>query len=138
MRVIHLNGIRLVKGMESSAAQLVNAQHVLQGTGGEEVLLLQPQNFSTQRFVIGVEDLAYRLGGDFLVHGVVVIAFIKRLKIERIDRLGGPEPEKVGHVGAIARDGNVVGDAADELSGYPADAEMTVLVVILLGISAGA
>ena len=99
-------------------------------------MLLQAQDFAGFRLVVRIQDFADGLGRYLLADGVVVIAFVEGLKVEGVDCLGGPETQEVGHLRAEAGDGNIVGDAAHDVLGNPAHAEVAMIVVILLGVSA--
>jgi hypothetical protein len=82
VRVVQLDGIGLVEGMDRSAPLRVYANHVLQRAGREEVLLLEAEDLARHGLVVGIEDLADGLGGDFFVDCVVVVAFVEGLEIE--------------------------------------------------------
>ena len=92
----------------------MDAQHVLQRAGDEEILLLEPELLALQRTVVRVEHLADRLGGDLLRDRAVVVADVERPEAERIDRLGAPQAQQVRRVDAIPEDRRVMGDALDD------------------------
>jgi len=101
-------------------------------------LLLEAQDLSGYGFVVGIKNLADCFGRNFFMHGVVIVAFIEGLEIERFDRFRGPQPEKVRVICVVAGDGNVVRNTADDIRGNPTDTQSAVLVVVLLGVAAGA
>ena len=79
-------------------------------------------------FVVGVEDLADRLGGDLVVDGPLVVALVEGLEVERLHRLGAPQPQDVRQTGAVAGDRGVVGHALDLAVGSPVHAQAAGLV----------
>ena len=65
MSVVELDRAALMKDLDGVTVEEVAADHVLQGAGGEEVLLLQAKLFAVDVFVVGIEDLGDVFGEDF-------------------------------------------------------------------------
>ncbi len=61
----------------------------------EEVLLLQPQFLALRGFVVRIEHLGHVLGDNLLVHRAVVVAAVEHREVERLRRLGLPQPQRV-------------------------------------------
>ena len=87
MGVVELHGEALVKGVQGVSPHEVDADHVLERAGDEEVLLREAELLADLRLVVGVEDLADRFGNDLLVDGLVVVADVEGLEIEGFDGL---------------------------------------------------
>ena len=112
---------------------MVDPDHVLQRTGHEEVLLLEPQALPFDPFVVRVEHLRDVLRTDLLVDGAVVLALVEGVEIERLARLRGPQAKQVDGVDVIAGDRRVVGDPHHHLIRDPPDLIASPLVVVGLG-----
>ena len=69
---------------------------VLQRGGGEEELLAQPQLLAGIALVAGIEHARDGLGADPLALRAFVVAAVERVEMQRRQRAGGPEPERVG------------------------------------------
>ena len=81
-----------VESLNRYALPLENAQHILQRTGYKEILLLQPQLLTGELFVVGVEDFGDVFGGDFILHGTVVVALVKGVKVKGFNGFRFPQP----------------------------------------------
>ena len=55
--IVELDGKVAGKLTQVTSEQLVKSQHVLERAGNEEILLLEPQLFALDRFIVGVEHL---------------------------------------------------------------------------------
>ena len=86
--------------------------------------------------VVGIEHLGDGLRDDLLVHRPVVVAGVEGLEVERLDRLGPPQPQHVAGVDAVALDRRVVGDALHHALRHPADPELALFVLVVLGVAA--
>ena len=71
MRVVELDGELLVEVLHRQVLRAQDAEHVLQRTGDEEVLLLQPQLLALQLVVVRIQHLAEVLRRDLAVHRAV-------------------------------------------------------------------
>ena len=90
MRVVELHGEFLVKALHGQLLGVQDAEHILDRTRNEEVLLLETQFLAAQLLVVRVEHLAQVLGGDLLVHRPVIVAAVEYGEIERLGRLSTP------------------------------------------------
>ena len=70
--------------------------------------------------------------------GVVIIALVESLKVERFHSFRRPKPQEIRHVGAISRDWNVIRDTSYYVLRYPAHTEMSMPIVIMLGMASDA
>ena len=85
------------------------------------------------RFVVRVEHFGDRLRLDFVLDCAVVIALVKRGKVERLDGLGFPKAQGVAGVNTVAGDRRIVGDAAYLRLWNPAHPEAALVVRPRLG-----
>ena len=122
VRVVELHGKALGEAFDRYIGQVEQTQHVLQRAGHEEILLRQAQPLADRRFVVGIEHLGHRFRDQFFVHRLVVIADVERLEVERLDRLGTPQPQRIAGVDAITLDRRIVCDALHHSVRYPAHA----------------
>ncbi len=136
MGVVQLHREFLVEARQRQVLGAHDAEHVLQRTRHEEVLLLEPQLLALQRLIVGIEDLRDVLGHRLAVHRTEVVAAIEAVEIEGFGCLGPPQPQSVRGVRAVAEDRRVVGDAVDDVRGDPAHAFAAVHIVPALGMSA--
>ena len=99
--------------------QQMAANEVLQGRRGEEIFLAQAQRLAGRRLVAGVENarnaFGMRAGGE----GADMVAPVERRQLDRIDRAGRPEPQRVGMLALPADDRRVVGDRQHGLARMP-------------------
>ena len=56
----------------------------------------EPQLLAGLGLVVRIEHLGDRLRRDLLVDGAVVVADVERVEVERLGRLGLPQPQHVG------------------------------------------
>ena len=90
MRIVELNRPLAVKRVDARPGREMNAQHVLQRAGNEEILLFEPQDLALSDFVVGVQHLGDVFGLDLVADGPVIIALVERGEIERVDGLRAP------------------------------------------------
>ena len=136
MGVVELHGELLVESLQRNLLAAHDANHVLQGTRDEEVLLLEPQFLALDGLVVGIENLGEILRDDLLVHRAVVVATIEHLEIERLGRFRAPQSKRVGRVRVVAENRRVVRDADHDALGQPAHAMAPLLVGPRLGVAA--
>ncbi len=120
--VVELDRVFFVEPRQVRLPLEEDPDHVLQGAGDEEKLLHQPQAAAGGRLVVGVQDLGEVLGADLVVDGAVVVAHVERAQVEGGGRLRLEEAQHDDRGRGIAGDHRVVGDAADQPVGDPADA----------------
>ena len=73
----------------------MQADHVLQRAGDEEILLRQPQSLARFGLVIRIEHFGDGFRYDFFVYRAVVIADVKRFEIERFGGFRLPQAQQV-------------------------------------------
>ena len=134
--VIQLRGKSCVKLLQASSLSKMKANHVLQGTGYEEVLLFEAQLFALQWFVIGIEHFGNVLRGHFLFNCAVIVSDVKRGKVERFRRFRTPQTQQTAGVHAVAGNEAVVGNTLDHPLGSPAYTIATLLVLVGFGVAA--
>ena len=111
----------------------MQADHVLERAGDEEILLRQPQSLARLGLVVRIEHLGDGFRYDLLVHRAVVIADVERFEIEGFGGLRLPQAQQVRGRHPIAGHGSVVGDAFDDLLRNPAHPIAALFVIIALG-----
>ena len=136
MRVVELDGPFLVELVQRAFQQQVDADHVLQRAAREEELLLEAQGLALEDLIVRVEDLGDVLRMHLVLDGAVVIAVVEGGEIERLDRLGLPEPEMVAGADAVAENRRVIGHAHDDGVRDPAHAVMPLFIGPRLGAAA--
>ena len=87
------------------------AQQVLHGGRGKEVLLAQTEFLALIGAVVGVEHTGDVLHIVLFTHRKCVILRIERIKIEFLDGLALPKPERAYRGGVIADYGHIIGDS---------------------------
>ena len=80
--VVQLHREFFVEALDRYALRAQDAQHVLQRTGHEKVLLLEPQFLALHRLVVGIQHLAQVLGHDFPVDRAVIIPAVEHGEVE--------------------------------------------------------
>ena len=80
----------------------------LDGCGNEEILLLEPEFFPLYMVVAGIKDLADRTGNVVLFHRLLIIAFIKGVQMEDLDRFGIPDPQGIDETVAVTDNRHIV------------------------------
>ena len=117
--VVELHREVLVEVVQVRVLDQVQADHVLQGAGDEEILLPQAQRLALELLVVGIENLGDVLGLDLLRHRAEVVAHVEVGEIEALRRLGAPQPQGVDRVHPVAGNRRVVGDAPDHHARRP-------------------
>ena len=82
VRIIELHGKFRVESLQSRKLLQVDPNHILQRARRKKILLLQPQLFSLQLFIIRIKHLRDVLGSHLVQHRAVIIAGVEGLKIE--------------------------------------------------------
>lgn len=133
MRVVELDRELLVEVRLAGGLLQVDADHVLQRAGHQEILLDEAQALAELGLVIGIEYLGDGLAAHLAVHSAVIIAHVESLEVEGFRRLGAPQAQEIGVADAIAQNRRVVGDAAEDLVRHPIHAEPSPIVGHVLG-----
>ncbi len=115
---------------------LVDADHVLQRAGHEEVLLLEAKPLAPQHLVVRVEDLGDVLRVHLLVHRAPVVALVEGLEVEGLGGLCLPQAQEVRGAVPVAEDRRVVGDPAHDALRHPAHPVAAPLVLEALRLPA--
>ena len=109
---------------------LVGAQDGLQARGDEEVLLLEAQHAAVLAGVVGIEDRGDGLDVGAELVGARVVAGVEGVEVEVLGvGLGRPQAQLVHDLAAVADDGHVVRDGADDLAALLGEPELAVLLV---------
>ena len=118
MRVVELD--RGLVGQRTDVAEILDVppHDVLDGGGGEEILLPEPQFLPRRRGVVGVEYAHQRFRAQLTSERAREIAFVEPVESDRVKRLGGPQPERVDPLAAPADDRRVDRYRLDRL-GWP-------------------
>ncbi len=129
MRVVKLHGYlgRKIIPRVAGGAE-VAADDVAQRAGHEEVLLHEAQLLAVLGLVVRIKNLRDGLADGLLANGVHVATAVERHEIELFGRARGPEAEEIDGLGAVAGDGNIVGNAEDGLGADPGRAVVAVVV----------
>ena len=85
-------------------------QDVLQGGGGEEVLLLEAQQLALVVLVLGVEDVGDGLHQLLLRRGLHIVALAELVEVQPLGGAGAPQAQAVDGGRVVADDGHIVGD----------------------------
>src|SRR6516165_5977863 len=128
MRVVKLDRELLVEVFRLTSSYPMHAEHILQGTGHKEDLLLEPEHFPLRRLVVRIEDLCDIFRLHFLLDRAVVVALVERGEIKRFDRLSLPEPKQIAGADPVTQDGSVVRLALDDAVRDPARPMMALVV----------
>jgi len=136
MCVIELHGELLVEALRRNLLHATDAQHVLQGSTHEEVLLFEAQLLAPRLLVVRVQHLGQVLAGHLLIDRAVVVAAVECAEVEGLRRLGLPQAQRVRGVHVVAEDGRVVRDGVDQSPRHPARALAMLFVVPHLGVPA--
>ena len=104
---------------KSSILLQMAAQDVLQRGGGEEELLAQAQFLAGGRRVGRIEHAGKAFGLVAFAQRADVVAGVEGVEQDRVDRLRGPEAQRVDALGAPADDRRVEGGGDDALGRLP-------------------
>ena len=109
---------------------LVGAQDRLQAGRDEQVLLLEAQHAAVLAGVVGVEDRGDGLDVGAELVGAGVVAGVEGVEVEVLGvGLRRPQAQLVHDLAAVADDGHVIGNGADNLSALLREPELAVLLV---------
>ena len=108
---------------------------VLDGGGGEEVLLLEAQLLALVAVVVGIEDLGDDLGQLALLHGLHILAAVEVHHVDLLHGLGAPGAQEVDLRAVVAHHGDVVGHG---LHGLVVQVAVVSAPLVLIGLDAAA
>ena len=108
MRVVHLEYRLLGKIMDVLVAghELLDCQ--LNRGRYEEILLLQAKLLALHMIIAGIQNLTDGSRQIFLLHSLLVIAFIEGIQMEAVHRLCVPDPESVHKSVSVSDNRHVV------------------------------
>src|SRR5262245_22106993 len=118
-----------------ATSSLVDPEQILQGTGDEEELLLEPQNFSLDQLIVRIEDLRDVLRTHFLFDRTIIVALIVGGEIEGLDRLSLPESKQIRCTDAITQDRSVVRFPFDNVVRHPFRYVIALAISRVLGVT---
>ena len=115
MSVVELDGVVGGELVHGELFPLEPEHQILQGSGGQEVLLLQPQLLTGAGGVVGVQDPGDILHRVLLLDGLSVLLLVEPLEVEVLHGFALPETQGADVVRLVADDGHIVGHGADGL-----------------------
>ena len=116
--VVELDGVELAEpGVVGAVGQLEGPQHILQGGGGQHILLLDAQPLALVGGVVGVQDTGDILGLVLLIQSPEIVLIVEGVEVQLLLGLALPQPEGADVVGAIADDGHIIGDSQHGMVG---------------------
>ncbi len=128
MGVVELDGDFVGEGAPIRVVFAEAADDVAQGAGDEEILLHEAKFFAVLGFVVRVKNFRDGLAVIFIVNSFLVAAAVEGVEVEAFRGTGFPEAEEIDGVGAVAGDGDVVGDAEDCFGADPCRAAVTAII----------
>ena len=126
MRVVQLD--RRLVGQRADVAVLADVppHQILQRSGGEEVLLPQPQFLPGRRVVAWIQHLRDRVRARARLQCADMIAAIECIEPQRIGGPRRPQSQRIGEVAAPADHRRVIGDRGHRFGGMPDEAGLAV------------
>jgi hypothetical protein len=114
---------------------LEDVEDILRRAGDEEVLLQQAKLLADFRFVVWIEHLGDRLGGDFILDRLPIVAGAEDVELERLDGSGAPQSQGVARVHAVALNRGVVGEPLEYPPRRPARAVVAGFVDVVFALA---
>ena len=111
--IIELEDILLMQLSDVVVCLHVLLDRALKCCGYEEILLFETKLLTLYMVVAGIEDVADRAGKVFLLDGLLVLASVKRVKLEAYYRLRVPDSESIYKAVAITDDRKIIGNGLD-------------------------
>jgi hypothetical protein len=120
MGVVQLDGGLLGQQIPIGVVGAETADDVVDGAGAQKILLQETQLPADRSRIVGVQHSADRLRRQRRGDRAHKIAVAELMKVERAGRAGGPQPQGVDGLAAIANDRTVKGDSqkSGRLAGY--------------------
>ena len=97
----------------------ISSDDVMQGSGNEKILLLEPEFLSGFGLVTGIKHLGNSFAKDLGFDGANVIALVEMFQVEFPTGLGGPKPHVGDIIVAVAGNKNVAGHGHYDFSVHP-------------------
>jgi hypothetical protein len=125
MSVIKLNTSLLGKAcpLEFSPSffcmRFMPSQNILKRCWNEEILLLQPQLFSSLGRIIGIKNTSYILSSLPRLKSIKILAFVKREEVKFINRKWFPEPQAYRIESRVTRNRSIVSSSNYSLTILP-------------------
>ena len=98
---------------------LVSLEDIVDGSGAEEVLLLESELLTGIGGVIWIEDTGNVLGILSLANGTVVVTGVESVEIEAISWLGSPESQVICVVGVESWNWSIISHGNNFLAAFP-------------------
>ena len=118
MGVVELHRVELGKTAQVAAVgDLVGAQHILQGRGGQHILLLDTQTLALPGGVVGVQDAGDVLGLVLGVQRPQVVLIVEGVEVQLLLGLALPQTQRAHILGAVADDGDVIRNGQNGMVG---------------------
>ena len=118
MGVVELHRVELGKAAQIIAmGNFEGAQHILQGRRGQHILLLDAQALALPGGVVGVQDAGDVLGLVLGVQRPQVVLIVEGVEVQLLLGLALPQAQCAHVLGAVADDGNVVGNGQNGMVG---------------------
>lgn len=117
------------KRHHTCSVDLIFCLHVVERSGGPEVLLLETELLAGHGVVVGVQDTSDFLGVCRVFDRLFIVAFVEAGEIKDTSGLTAPEANVVAVLGGVSGDGDIVGNGLDTLGRDPVLARDSVLVL---------
>ena len=111
VRVVELDGDLVGKRAPVGIGSAEAAHEIGERAGDQKILLHEAQALPHARGVVGIEDPRQGFGREPLGQRAHELAVAERLEVEVVGRRGGPEPERVDGLAAVAHHRAIEGQA---------------------------
>lgn len=135
MGIVQLHAVLLGEHSKSVVVLLlISADHVIDGSRAEEVLLLETELLTGISAIVGVEHGRDVLGLLSLGDGTLVVRRVESIEVEVRARARSPQTQVVGIVGVEAGDRSIVSHGKDLLAALPLGS-LSVAILVLLRVT---
>ena len=119
VRVVQLD--RCVVGQSTDVALILDMppDDVLNGSGGEEIFLSQPQLLPCRAGIGGIEHAHQCIGTHLIGERPDMVARVEGIELQRVERARSPQAQRVYPLATPADDGGVDSGCFDKLSRDP-------------------
>src|SRR5215472_3324308 len=114
MRIVHLNRPLAMKILDRPPPAEMNANHVLQRAGDEEILLLQAEALALEAFIVGIQDFRNVLREHLLSDRTLIIASVEAVKVEGFGGFRRPKPQIIRSMFAVSQNRSVIGNTVHD------------------------